>query len=274
MLKGRSALGLVILVLVFSLFAAGGAQGYHTLITSDPNGYTEIEWSILEAPQNPIEMIFTGGGFAYFSTSDGLYFAIRNASGDVQGSLFLGNYSAIAYDSAVAMDLVLGVWGKVEWWPGLIVGIDQESLDELNATAYAAAERVSGNYLNGTMTSYYDTLNVSGLDVDCFVFEYQQDPGTMEEPQHTYLAYSLETGILMRANTSYYYGGDIFKPYALTIEYSGYMFWRGYGVLEYVIIFGVMAGLVVAAVFIQKRIKKEKYVGRSKREESGTQEEP
>jgi hypothetical protein len=273
MLKRRPALALFMIILALPLFAASGVQGYHTLITSGPAGYTEIEWSILEAPGNPIEMIFTGGGFANFSTSDGLYFAVRNATGDVQGRLFMGNYSATAYDTEIAMDLVLGVWGKVQWWPGLVIEVDQESLEELNLTAYAAAERVSGNYLNGTMTSYYDTLNITGLDVDCLVFEYQQDPGTMEEPQHTYLAYSLETGILMRANTSYFYGGEVFKPYALVLEYSGYMFWRTYNVLEYVAISGVMLGLVIVVVFIQRRIKKEKYVGKREREEPATQEE-
>jgi hypothetical protein len=96
--------------------------------------------------------------------------------------------------------------------------IGQSNLDTLNSTAYASAERVQGNYLNGTMESRYENVTVGSDTYYCLVFEYEQDPSGFGEPQVTYLAYDTTTGILIKADTSV----TITNPYVLQLEYSGF----------------------------------------------------
>jgi hypothetical protein len=128
--------------------------------------------------------------------------------------------SVQANDTDVAKDLTLGVWGTpTEWWPGLFVEVTQLAIDDLNETAYAAAERVSGNYLNGTMESRYEAISLPSGDVDCIVFDYEQDPTGFGEPQRTHLAYSLLTGVLIEANTSYSFG----TPYELVFRFAEFV---------------------------------------------------
>jgi hypothetical protein len=164
-------------------------------------------------------MFFTGGGNWLAENGSYIDFSVHSIDDDIEGLFHIGNASVVANDTNIAKDLTLGVWGTpTEWWPGLIVKVSQSDIDTLNDTAYAAAERVAGNYLNGTMVANYESVtDTSGIEHQCVVFDYVQDPSGFGEPQRTHLAYSLNTGILIEANTSYSFG----VPYELAFRFSG-----------------------------------------------------
>jgi len=172
---------------------------------------------------------------------------------DIAGELRLGNMTVTTNDTMTAKDLTLGVWGIVEFWPGLFIKIGRNEVQELNDTAYASAEHVAGNYLNGTMLSYYDNLTLDDIEHECIVFEYQQDPTAAGTPQHTTLVYNISTGVLVYANTSYYLG-ESFKPYVfeiefLSIDYTGTM----PGLLIGLTIVMLVSVAAVALVMMEKR---------------------
>jgi hypothetical protein len=186
---------------------------------------SEITWTVNVAPQDITIMYYSEGGNMLAENGSTMLCAVSSISDDVVGTFSIGNVTVAANDTEIAKDLVLGVWGTpTEWWPGFFVETGQSNIHSLNETAYAAAERGPDNYLNGTMTSRYDNVSVivwnSTLEVyelveeDCIIFDYEQDPTSFGEPQITHLAYSLNSGILVKANTSYSFG----NPYNLVIS--------------------------------------------------------
>ncbi|MFX0107082.1 MAG: hypothetical protein ACFE7R_02265, partial [Candidatus Hodarchaeota archaeon] len=66
------------------------------------------------------------------------------------------------------------------------------------------------------MASQYTTINLGDEAYSCIEFDYKQDPTGFGEPQNTTLAYDLETGLLVRADTSF----TFLQPYHLFIELS------------------------------------------------------
>jgi len=193
-----------------------------SIITPQASGYSSeikigagIEWRIDTAPSDAFNMFYTGGGNWLAENGSSMKLSIYNIGEDVGGLLEIGNVTVIANDTEIAKDLTLGVWGTpTEWWPGLIVDIGEANIASLNVTAFASAERVSGNYLNGTMTSHYDSISVGNVLMECIIFDYEQDPSGYGEPQVTHLAYSLGSGVLVEASTSYSFG----VPYNLEIS--------------------------------------------------------
>jgi hypothetical protein len=185
-----------------------------------------------------------------------MFFTVDEVTPEVSGNLIIGNASVTANDTMIARDFVLGVWGVTEWWPGLVIPTGASEIEELNETAFASAERVAGNYLNGTMISYYENVSAAGTEYECIVFEYTQDPVSFGEPQVTYLAYSLQSGILVKGNSSV----TLTEPYLLDIEYSGYRTWTPYGFGDYLLIGGVVVLLISGVAIIQRRIKKPEKV--------------
>jgi hypothetical protein len=185
-------------------------------------GHTEIVagsvllWQLEAVPTEAFNMYYTGGGDWLAENGSVFSFHINSFVNDYLGYLYLGNVSVLANDTDIAKDLTLGVWGTyTEWWPGLIIDTGQSNIDVLNASAYASAERLEGNYLNGTMISKYEQINASGVQYQCIVFDFEQDaPGN----QITHLAYSLETGVLIEANTSYSFG----ISYELAFTFQGF----------------------------------------------------
>jgi hypothetical protein len=173
-----------------------------------------IQWQLDAVPSEPFNMYYTGGGYWLAENDTVLSLSIDSFEDDLIGVLKLGNITVLANDTEIAKDLTLGVWGTyAEWWPGLVIEVGQSNIDSLNATAYASAERLDGNYLNGTMTSRYETITAGGVQHQCIVFNFEQDsPGT----QVTHLAYSLVTGVLIEANTSYSFG----EPYELAFRFQ------------------------------------------------------
>ena len=203
---------MVIALLMLSM-TTSQVFGYSSEITVG----TEIEWHIDAAPSDAFNMFYTGGGDWLAENGSSMTFAVTNIGEDVEGQFVIGNVSVISNDTEIAKDLTLGVWGLTEWWPGLVVDVSHTAIESLNATAYASAARVSGNFLNGTMTSRFENISVGNVLVECIVFNFVQDESGFGEPQVTQLAYSIGRGLLVSANTSYSFG----VPYNLQIRLVG-----------------------------------------------------
>jgi hypothetical protein len=207
----RRTLSLVITLFLISLMLVPRATGYSSEIVVE----STIEWRVDAAPSDAFNMFFTEGGVWLAENGSSMTFTIQNIGNDIAGELAIGNVTVVANDTEIARDLTLGVWGThTEWWPGLVIETGQSNIEVLNATAYSSAERVAGNYLNGTMTSHYDNISVGNVLIECIVFDFEQDPTGFGESQLTHLAYSLGSGVLVEARTSYSFG----VPYNLEIS--------------------------------------------------------
>lgn len=211
---------IVSLITMFLLVGNVSANdtGYSSIIQPVGDANTIISWNVLDSPEAAVAWGWTGEGSWFLETDDKINFTVTRVEEDfVTGILGIGNFSMEANNSRIASELVYGVWGLTPFFPGLVVKIGEENLASLNATAYASAERVSGNYLNGTMKSSYGSVSASGRSYNCIIFEYEQDPTGFGDPQVTYLAYDTETGVLVKGNSSYYFG-EPWLPYSLVIE--------------------------------------------------------
>jgi hypothetical protein len=194
-MKKEITLAIIVVMFIFPANALAQTNGYSS---NSANGYAAI-WDV-EIATN-FTMWYTEGGYCAVENDSTMAFVIDNVGDDVFGTLSIGNVSIATNDTMVALDLTLGIWPS--WLTGLFVEVGQENSESLNETAYAAAERVSGNSMNGTMSSQYENINVGQTEYECIVFDYEQDsPGT----QVTHLAYSLATGVLVEADTSVTFG--------------------------------------------------------------------
>lgn len=208
----KTIIALVITSLVFSPIMA--STEYHRSLEPTPDGKTTISWNIEESPDVPFEWGWTGEGAWIAEEGSSMTFSIDNISDVIEGTLHIGNLSVDTNDTTIARELVIGVWGVTPFFPGLVVPIGDANMENLNETARESAERVSGNYMNGTMNLSKKTIESHGLEYDCITFDYQQDPTEYGEPQITHLAYDLETGVLVWANTSYSFS----TPYTLCLS--------------------------------------------------------
>ncbi len=194
-MKRRITLVLVITLFMFPASVAAQTDDYSSVVATG----SRVTWKVGTATN--FTMWYTGGGYCVVEDESEMTFEISAVDEEVFGSLSLGNVTVATNDTAVALDLTLGIWPA--WLPGLFVEVGQENIDSLNASAFAAAERVSGNWMNGTVTSQYANYDVGQTTQECISLYYYQDPpGT----QITHLAYSLETGILVRAETQVIFG--------------------------------------------------------------------
>jgi hypothetical protein len=181
-------------------------------------------------------------------------FSIDNVDDDVYGELTIGNASVASNDTMIALDLTLGIWPS--WLTGLFVEVGQENIESLNETAYAAAERVSGNWMNGTMSSRFENISVGQTLQECIVFDYEQDPpGT----QVTHLTYSLVTGVLVEADTTVAFG----STYRLVISLRELVF---PSVVDFTVDLGPMivfsgiigGGMLAAIVIVYVRLSRQR----------------
>jgi hypothetical protein len=217
MKRNAMVLSLVMMFLIIGNASANGS-GYSSILLPVGDSNTIISWIVIDSPTTAVAWGWTGEGSWFVKPGDKINFTVTRVEEDfVTGILGIGNFSMEANNSRIASELVYGVWGLTPFFPGLVVKISEENLAILNETAYASAARVSGNYLNGTMESSYVSVSVSGRYYNCIVFEYEQDPTGFGEPQVTYLAYDTETGVLVKGNSSYYFG-EPWLPYSLVIE--------------------------------------------------------
>ena len=219
-MKKMSAFVLLVSLLIMTIYSSPLTVGMTTGIEED----SYIEWQVNVAPRNITEMYYSGGGKMLAENNSIMSCQVLSIGEDVIGDFTIGNVTVTANDTDIAKDLVLGVWGTpTQWWPGLFIKTGTNNIASLNATAYAAAERSPYNYLNGTMISRYENTTISAwnstsdsyysLEERCIVFNYEQDPPAFGEPQITHLYYSLDSGVLIKANTSYSIG----TPYNLVL---------------------------------------------------------
>jgi hypothetical protein len=197
------------------------ASGYSDVITPLEAGNTTITWNIVEAPDVPFDWLdrsYTvlnswladAGSKMTFKVTE-----IGSSDSYVTGDLTLGNMTIRANNTDIAFNLVLAISNfMAPWEPGLVIPTGATNIDAQNTSAYAAAARVVGNYVNGTVSSEYDNVTIGSTTYECIVWDYAQDPTGFGAPQNTTLAYDLSTGVLVRANTSVSFG----TPYNLIIE--------------------------------------------------------
>jgi len=180
--------------------------------------HTMITWDAIDSPELSVEWGWTGQGSWFIDeVEEGVSFTVERYIDDIEGTLRIGNFTVATSNTDLARELVLGVWGSTPFFPGFVIPIGTENLNQLNETAFASAERIANNYANGTMDSRYDQLEISGVTYDCIVFDYIQDSSPFYvQPQESHLAYDITTGILVSGNTSI----TIDNPYTLHIELS------------------------------------------------------
>ncbi|MHA2386426.1 MAG: hypothetical protein ACXAEE_09490 [Candidatus Thorarchaeota archaeon] len=242
-------LGITLIIVTLFLFAPAAMTptGYNPGLTPRVSVSTRIAWTVDDAPNIAFALFWSGTGAWIAEKDSQMIFDVTRVDDDIEGELTLGNATWTSNDTEIAMDLIIGVWGLTPWFPGFIVEIGDTNIEALNQTAYASAERVAGNYLNGTMESSYEEVVAHGTSYDCIIFEYEQDPVSFGEPQLTMLAYDLVTGVMVKANTSYSFG----TPYSLVLELEG-IYTPSVGPTPLLV--GVAIALVVVlAVAIMKR---------------------
>jgi len=231
-------------------------HGGGTFISNDygailiPNiwGNTEITWRVADCPSAPFSLYWSGNGYWLAQPDSRMTLTVLAVGQDIEGIITLGNRTWRANDTDLAKDLALGVWGLTAWLPGLIVKTGEGDLNDLNETAFESAQRLAGNYLNGTMSSHRGVVEVSGVAYNCLVFDYEQDETSYGEPQRTYLAYDTGTGLLVRGNTTYSFG----TPYRLSIEFSS-VYTPASVILTVTVVFSVGVVIVLLVCVIKRR---------------------
>ncbi len=246
----KAILGLTMIALVAVLPVGAAAQdGFNTMLYPAQKN-TVITWTVVHAPGVPFNLYFSGTGAWLAEPGSTMTLNITAIADDVTGVITLGNATWMGQDENIAKDLTLGVWGLTAWLPGLVIPTGGQALEETNSTAHAAAARAGGNYMNGTMTSGLETVTVHGTAYNCIVFNYTQDRTSFGEPQRTYLAYDTDTGVLVRANTSYSFG----TPYHLELELCSIT--PGVPADLFLVIAGIVTGVVlvlIVVVFVRRR---------------------
>ncbi|TFG13986.1 hypothetical protein EU537_04605 [Candidatus Thorarchaeota archaeon] len=205
---------LIVILLSISILTPYSSDGYSSIAKPDYFSHPYFVWDILESPDVAFAWGWTGQKAWIAGEQGKMAFEVTEIREDVAGRFSIGNLSLPANDTDIARELVLGVWGLTSFFPGLVVPIGDTELAELNDTAHDSAERVQGNYLNGTMESDFRNITIGATTYECIVFDYEQDPTAFGEPQRTELAYDTTSGLLVRGNTSYSFG----EPYSLVVE--------------------------------------------------------
>lgn len=179
---------------------------------------TVVKWEVTHAPESAFSMYFTGAGNCLIESESTMSFTVSDINEDVTGLLSIGNVSILTNDTDVGRDLVLGVGIFSPFEPGLFVKAGASNIDLLNDSAFTAAARVSGNFMNGTMSSIIENITIGGVEYEAITFDYEQDTPFAGDPQQTRLIYDITTGVLLYANSSYWFG-EGFEPYWLEIEF-------------------------------------------------------
>jgi len=217
-MRKKEILAFTLLVAVLSMNMIVGSMAYALDIQPAEDRTTVVNWQIINAPESAFNMYFTGAGNCLIEADTTMSFTVGEISDDVAGQLNIGNVSILTNDTDVARDLVLGVGIFSAFLPGLFVETGVSNFNDLNSSAYTSTERVSGNWMNGTMDSSYDNVTIGDTEYETIIIDYVQDPPFAGNPQKTQLIYDIITGVLLYANTSYWFG-EGFEPYWLEIEF-------------------------------------------------------
>ena len=176
-MKKREIFAFTILVAVLSMNMIVGSMAYALDIHPAEDRTTVVNWQVTQSPETTFNMYFTGAGYCFIEADNTMSFTIGdiNEEEDVVGLLNIGNVSILTNDTDVARDLVLGVGIFSPFLPGLFVETGVSNFNELNSSAYTSAERVSGNWMNGTMDSSYDNVTIGVTEYETIIFDYEQD---------------------------------------------------------------------------------------------------
>ncbi|MDF1537377.1 MAG: hypothetical protein P1Q69_00520 [Candidatus Thorarchaeota archaeon] len=222
-MKKNVILSLILAAILLVPFLSTTASGYSDIIGPKEEGKTVIRWNVVEAPETPVAWLnqsYAVLGNWSVEIGNEIAFEVMEVGASnsyLEGIISIGNFDFVmtANNSLIAYNLVLAISNFVSpWKPGLVIPTGTANIEAENASAYTAAARVLGNYLNGTVESKYERLTAGGVARDCISWDYVQDPSGFGEPQRTYLAYDLVSGVLVRANTSVNFG----TPYNLVLE--------------------------------------------------------
>ena len=217
-MRKKEIFAFMTLLAVLSMNMIASSMAFALDIYPVEDASTEAKWEIIHAPESAFSMYFTGAGNCLINSGSNLSFFVSDINEDVSGLLNVGNVSIMVNDTDVARDLVLGVGIFSPFEPGLFVKAGASNIDVLNESAYAAAARVSGNFMNGTMISKYENVTIGETEYEVITFDYEQDTPFSGDPQRTRLTYDITSGILLYANTSYWFG-EGFESYWLEIGF-------------------------------------------------------
>lgn len=255
-MKTSKLMSLVLILMIITPILITTASGYNANIRPAEEGNTTITWNIIDAPE--FTFSWWGPGFVFIGNwiaddaSEMTYeiTQIGNSDEYITGDLVLGNLSLTTNNTEVANNLILGVSGQTSWNPGLVIPISGDNVQTQNHTAYAAAERVQGNWGNGTIESWYETIAVGGIEYSCIVWNYTQDTPSYGEPQLTYLAYDLTTGVLVRCNSTFKFD----FPYVFVLELDNILYPQNIVVLTLLIgVASLVVVLLIAIIIVRKR---------------------
>ncbi len=220
-LKKNVILSLILTAILVVPFLSTSASAYSDVISPAEAGNVTITWTVVEAPETSVAWLnrsfaVLGNWIAEIGSKMTYEVTGIGASNSyLEGIVSIGNMTIIANNSLIAYNLVLAISNFASpWEPGLVIPTGTANIESENTSAYVAGARVFDNYLNGTVESRYESLTVAETTYECIVWDYVQDPSGFGEPQRTNLAYSLDTGVLVRANTSVNFG----SPYNLVLE--------------------------------------------------------
>ena len=254
-MRKKEIFAVTFLLVVFSMNFVTGGMAYALDIYPVEDASTVVKWEVTHAPESVFSMYFTGAGYCLIENGSTMSFSVGDVNEDFSGLLSVGNVSIMANDTDVARDLVLGVGIFSSFEPGLFVNAGPSNIDTLNDSAYAAAARVSGNYMNGTMSSTYENMTIGDTEYEAIIFDYVQDTPFAGDPQRSRLTYDIDSGVLLYANTSYWFG-EGFAPYWLEIEFIELAYEGGYyppTILITIVIGVVMVMLLVVIMVVRRR---------------------
>jgi len=215
----RTIIAVAFLLAVLTVNSFSGSMAYANDIQPVQDANTVAKWEVKHASKYGISMFFSEAGNCHIENGSTMTFSVGDINEDIEGLLNIGNVSILTNDTDIARDLTLSIGIFSPFEPGLFVKVGSSNFDTLNASAYAAAARVSGNFMNGTMSSTYENVTVEQVEYEAITFDYVQDTPYAGDPQRTRLIYDIGTGVLLYANTSFWFGGDVFKPCWLEIEF-------------------------------------------------------
>ncbi len=253
-MKKKDIFAVTILIAVLSMNMIVGSMAYALDIHPAEDRTTIVNWQVTQAPQTAFNMYFTGAGYCLIEADSTLSFTVGDINDDVEGLLNIGNVSIMTNDTDVARDLVLGVGIFSVFEPGLFVETGVSNFNDLNASAYTSAERISGNWMNGTMTSSYGNVTIGDSEFEAITFDYEQDSPFAGDPQRTRLIYDITTGVLLYANTSYWFGEGS-EPYWLEIEFLEITYSGPFPIttIYYIIIASIIVTILIVLVVRQRK---------------------
>lgn len=254
-MKRQTLMTLLFVMILLHPIATISASGYSSVLSPQAYGNTVISWDIVDAPEYAVGwwgpgFVFLGNWFA--EDGDRMTFAVTeigDADAYLTGELVLGNLTLTTNNTEIGYNLILGLAGLVSWLPGIAIPVGESSVQAENQTAFAAAERVFANWLNGSIDAWYENITIGSVEYECIVWDFIQDDPIYGGPQLTTLAYDLETGVLVRCNSTYTFD----FPYIFVLELESVQAPQSLDIGMVVMLAGSLGVIGILAVIVLKR---------------------